>query len=74
MSIQLNHTIVPAVDPRASAAFLAEILGLGAPVRYGPFHVLQIDNGISLEFMRVDRDIHWQHYAFIIARPYGSAS
>ncbi|MGH9576007.1 MAG: hypothetical protein ACRD3R_01125, partial [Terriglobales bacterium] len=27
MSIQLNHTIVSARDPQASAAFLAEILG-----------------------------------------------
>ena len=28
MSIELNHTIVPAHDPRASAQFLASILGL----------------------------------------------
>jgi len=67
MPVELNHTIVPARDPRASAVFLAEILGLGAPSRYGPFHVVQVDNGVSLDFMRVDREIQWQHYAFIVS-------
>ncbi|MDP9843667.1 hypothetical protein [Streptosporangium lutulentum] len=28
MTVELNHTIVPARDPQASAQFLAEILGL----------------------------------------------
>jgi hypothetical protein len=28
MSVELNHTIVPAHDPKASAQFLAGILGL----------------------------------------------
>jgi catechol 2,3-dioxygenase-like lactoylglutathione lyase family enzyme len=34
MTIELNHTIVPAHDPKASARFLADILGLrvGPPV------------------------------------------
>jgi catechol 2,3-dioxygenase-like lactoylglutathione lyase family enzyme len=67
MSIQLNHTIVPARDPRASAAFLAEILGRPTPVRYGPFHGVELDNGVTLDFMRADGDIHWQHYAFIVS-------
>ena len=30
MTIELNHTIVPARDPRASAQFLTGILGLEA--------------------------------------------
>ena len=67
MSIQLNHTIVPARDPQASAAFLAEILGRGAPITYGPFHGVELDNGVTLDFMRVDGDIAWQHYAFIVS-------
>ena len=28
MAVELNHTIVPAHDPQASAQFLADILGL----------------------------------------------
>jgi catechol 2,3-dioxygenase-like lactoylglutathione lyase family enzyme len=65
MSVQLNHTIVPARDPAASARFLADILGRGAPVRYGPFHGVELDNGVTLDYMRSD-DVHWQHYAFIV--------
>ncbi len=67
MSIQLNHTIVQARDPRASAAFLVEILGRGEPVRFGPFHGVELDNGVTLDFMRVEGDIAWQHYAFIVS-------
>lgn len=65
MSIQLNHTIVPAVDPAGSAAFLAEILGRPAPVRFGPFHAVELDNGVTLDYMRADH-VQWQHYAFLV--------
>jgi catechol 2,3-dioxygenase-like lactoylglutathione lyase family enzyme len=67
MSIQLNHTIVPARDPRASAEFLAAILGRAAPVRFGPFHGVEVDNGVTLDFMRADGAISLHHYAFIVS-------
>jgi catechol 2,3-dioxygenase-like lactoylglutathione lyase family enzyme len=67
MAIQLNHTIVPARDPLTSAQFLAEILGCSTPVRYGPFYGVQLENGVTLDFMRFDADIAWQHYAFIVS-------
>ena len=67
MSIQLNHTIVPAHDPRASAAFLAEILGCAAPVLFGPFHGVELDNGVTLDFTGADGDIVRQHYAFLVS-------
>jgi hypothetical protein len=67
MSIALNHTIVHARNPQTSAAFLAEILGRGAPVRFGPFHGVELDNGVTLDFMRVDGDVVRQHYAFIVS-------
>ena len=67
MSIELNHTIVQARDPQASAAFLAELLGRGAPVRIGWFHGVALDNGVTLDFMRVEGDIAWQHYAFMVS-------
>ncbi len=51
MSIALNHTIVPFRDAQASATFLAEILGRGAPVRFGPFYGVELDNGVTLDFM-----------------------
>jgi catechol 2,3-dioxygenase-like lactoylglutathione lyase family enzyme len=34
MAIELNHTIVPAHDPQASAQFLAGILGLTVDRRW----------------------------------------
>lgn len=67
MAVQLNHTIVHARDSRASAAFVAELLGLVAPSRYGPFHVVEAANGVSLDFMDVDGDITPQHYAFLVS-------
>jgi catechol 2,3-dioxygenase-like lactoylglutathione lyase family enzyme len=67
MAIQLNHTIVSARDPRASAAFLAEILGLAAPVRFGVFHGVQVDNGVTLDFMRSGDKPVPQHYAFLVS-------
>ncbi|MES1265997.1 MAG: VOC family protein, partial [Variovorax sp.] len=62
MPIHLNHTIVKARDPRASAELLAELLGRGAPVRYGPFVGVEIDNGVTLDFMQVDGEVDSQHY------------
>ena len=67
MPIQLNHTIVKARDPRASAELLAELLGRGAPVRYGPFLGVEIDNGVTLDFMQVDGEVDSQHYAFLVS-------
>lgn len=66
MSIELNHTIVWCRDQARSATFLAEILGRPAPTRYGPFHVVEVDNGVSLDFHETDADIAPQHYAFLI--------
>lgn len=66
MSIELNHTIVWCRDQARSATFLAEILGRPAPTRYGPFHVVEVDNGVSLDFHETDGAIAPQHYAFLI--------
>jgi catechol 2,3-dioxygenase-like lactoylglutathione lyase family enzyme len=66
MAVQLNHTIVHARDSEASAAFVAELLGLVAPTRYGPFQVVEVANGVSLDFMDADGDITPQHYAFLV--------
>jgi catechol 2,3-dioxygenase-like lactoylglutathione lyase family enzyme len=66
VSVQLNHTIVAARDSEASAAFLAEILGLPAPSAYGPFVMVETDNGVSLDFLDTDDEIVAQHYAFLV--------
>ena len=66
MTVQLNHTIVAARDKRRSAAFLTEILGLPEPTTFGPFLVVEVDNGASLDFHDTDEKINPQHYAFLI--------
>lgn len=69
MTVQLNHTIVSVRDSKASAAFFAEILGLPAPTRFGPFEVVALDNGVSLDFLDTDDDFIVEHYAFLISEP-----
>ena len=66
MAIQLNHTIVPARDAKASATWLAEILGRDAPTRFGPFWALALDNGVTLDFQDSDETIPVEHYAFLV--------
>lgn len=67
MTIELNHTIIAAHDRVLSANFLAEILGLPTPVRFGPFMIVKTDNHVSLDFMTTSNEIHPRHYAFLIS-------
>ncbi len=66
MSVRFNHTIVWCRDQQRSATFLADILGLAAPTRFGPFLVVTLDDGASLDFDQVEGDVAFQHYAFLI--------
>jgi len=66
MSVQLNHIIVWCRDKRKSATFLAEVLGLPKPTRFGPFLVVELANGVSLDFHDTGGEIAAQHYAFLI--------
>jgi len=66
MSVQLNHTIVWCRDQGRSATFLAEILGLPAPARFGPFLVVEAHNGVSLDVHEREGEIASQHYAFLV--------
>jgi catechol 2,3-dioxygenase-like lactoylglutathione lyase family enzyme len=67
MPIQLNHTIVPARDALASATFLTEILGLRAPVRFGPFWTVTLDNGVTLDYQTSEQALPIEHYAFLVS-------
>ena len=64
MSIELNHTIVCATDREKSAEFLAGILGLRTGPVAGPFVPIRLANGVTLDYLRVDR-VTSQHYAFL---------
>jgi catechol 2,3-dioxygenase-like lactoylglutathione lyase family enzyme len=66
MAIELNHTIVASRDKKTSATFLTDLLGLPAATEFGPFQVVQVSNGVSLDFMDAD-EVHPQHYAFLLS-------
>jgi len=65
--VKLNHTIVEATDRDATARFLAEILGLREPSTYGPFRVVELSNGVSLDVVEAGGPVHPQHYAFLVS-------
>ncbi|MBY5351430.1 VOC family protein [Rhizobium leguminosarum] len=66
MAIYFNHTILSAHDSKASADLLADILGLPAPRRWGPFHMVTTDNDANLDYMETESQIGRQHYAFLV--------
>ncbi|ARX86076.1 MULTISPECIES: VOC family protein [Streptomyces] len=68
MTIELNHTIVAATDKKASAQFLADILGLEVGPQYGPFIPVEIPNGVTLDYYEGDGGpLVPQHYAFLVS-------
>jgi catechol 2,3-dioxygenase-like lactoylglutathione lyase family enzyme len=67
MSITLNHTIVNVRDKHASAKFLVDLLGLETPTTYGPFVVVNVANGVSLDYADDHGRPHPQHYAFLVS-------
>ncbi|MDB5705094.1 MAG: glyoxalase/bleomycin resistance/extradiol dioxygenase family protein [Sphingomonas bacterium] len=66
MPVELNHTIVWCRDKQTSAAFLAGILGRPDPKPFMQFMVVDLDNGVSLDFMEKQGDVALQHYAFLL--------
>lgn len=66
MSVQLNHTIVWCSNKQKSATFYTDILGLPQATVFGPFLVVALSNGVSLDFHEKDGAIALQHYAFLI--------
>ena len=69
MPVEFNHTIIWASDSRASAAFLAEILGLPAPREWGRFQIVTTSNSVNLDFMDKEEEILTRHFAFLVSEP-----
>jgi catechol 2,3-dioxygenase-like lactoylglutathione lyase family enzyme len=67
MPAELNHTIVWCRDNKASAAFLADILGLPAPRSFLHFEIVECANGVSLDYYAINGEIAKQHYAFLVS-------
>lgn len=69
MTVSFNHTIVAARDKRESALFVTELFGLPDPAPFGPFMVVALDHGASLDYADAPQgqEIHRQHYAFLVS-------
>jgi catechol 2,3-dioxygenase-like lactoylglutathione lyase family enzyme len=65
MTIELNHTIVPARDPQASAQFLAGVLGLEVDPPAAHFTPVTLTNRVTLDYDRAS-DFGSHHYAFLV--------
>jgi catechol 2,3-dioxygenase-like lactoylglutathione lyase family enzyme len=77
MTIRLDHTIVPAKDKRASAAFFAEIFGLKVAPGDGHFAAVRVNDSLTFDF--ADEAEDWggpgfdpqtgrsHHYAFHVS-------
>src|SRR5258708_37773962 len=68
MTVELNHTIIPATDKRASAKFLADILGLEAGPEWSHFVPVRAGNGVALGYPDAT-ELRRQHYAFLLSGP-----
>lgn len=65
MSIQLDHTIVPAKDRYASARLLATILDVPwTESGVGPFCPVYVNDGLTLDFDQAEGPFPIQHYCF----------
>lgn len=65
MSIQLDHTIVPAKDRYASARLLATILDVPwSESGAGPFCPVFVNDGLTLDFDQAEGAFSIQHYCF----------
>ena len=67
MPVELNHTIVWCRDNQASSAFVTGLFGLPGPGTFGPFLVVDVANGVSLDYHSTTDPIAPQHYAFLVS-------
>ena len=69
MTLSFNHTIVASRDKQQSAELLAELFGLPSPTPFGPFMVVALEHGASLDYADVPegQEIRRQHYAFLVS-------
>jgi catechol 2,3-dioxygenase-like lactoylglutathione lyase family enzyme len=63
MTIQLNHTIVPARDPKVSAQFLVGLLNLPIDPPIARFTPITLANRVTLDYLQQEA-FESHHYAF----------
>src|SRR5262249_4180198 len=66
MTVELNHTIIPATDKWRSAKFLADILGLEVGPEWSHFAPIRTGNGVTLDYADAS-EFRRGHYAFLLS-------
>jgi catechol 2,3-dioxygenase-like lactoylglutathione lyase family enzyme len=64
--VALNHTIIHVRDKELSARFLAELFGLPEPRSWGPFCMVELAGGVTLDYCD-HADPQPTHYAFLVS-------
>lgn len=64
---ELNHTIVWCSDKQRSADFLTHVLGLPPARTFFHFLVVDLKNGVSLDYYQKEGPVAQQHYAFLVS-------
>jgi hypothetical protein len=65
MAVELDHTIVPARNQRASAEKLAAILGVPWSVHgVGPFCPVYVNAGLTLDMDQTEGELPVSHFCF----------
>ena len=67
MVAELNHTIVWCSDKARSSQFLTGILGLQPARTFFHFLVVDLSNGVSLDYYHKEGPVSQQHYAFLVS-------
>jgi len=68
MTVQLDHTLIPARDRKASAELLAMLLGVPwAESGVGPFSPVYVNEGLTLDFDQADGVFPVLHYCFRVS-------
>ena len=67
MAVELNHTIAWCSDQKRSAQFLTDMLGLPAARKFFHFLVVELSNGVSIDYFETTEHIAVQHFAFLVS-------
>lgn len=66
MAVRIDHLALAAHDPRASAQFLADVLGLPDPRPWGPFIAVDVDETFTIDYATPPGEWPGQHVAFLV--------
>jgi catechol 2,3-dioxygenase-like lactoylglutathione lyase family enzyme len=67
MTIELDHTIVPARDKDAAARFFARIFGLAYDGPQSHFAPVRVNDRLTLDFDDAEQVFEHHHYAFRVS-------